>query len=277
MFRIQGTVTKGVRLAIAISSIIATQIGSADAGLIRVQFEPSSAFVASTIAFSGVEASAAAADPAFGSSGSNAWNHLTIAPAPTPAVSPSFSNLVDTNGVATGVGLSFTGTVYSANDLPVDNNGSDALENEYFLINPTSVRYAITGLAANTLMAFYLYSPNFTHYDSSNSVGQPDRGFTLTANGDTINVPSGTGTGNNALAFVTTDSTGTISGTWSTAGNEGDWSGFQLATATVPELSSLVLAATGVALVLGSRAMGRRRADLRRPDDHPWPAIGDAS
>jgi len=182
-----------------------------------------------------VESHAAAADPIFASTGSNTWNYLAIDPFDAATTNPSFSNLVDSAGSATGVAISFTGNVSAANDEPVDNNGSDALENEYFLICGSScgtisasVTYTISGLPANTVVAFYLYSPNFTLTDSGDPVGVPNRGYRLTANSVTVDVPSGYGT-NDALAYVTTDASGNISGTWSVPnGNEGDWSGFQI-------------------------------------------------
>ena len=133
------------------------------------------------------------------------------------------------------------------------------MENEYFLIGSSTVSYTISGLPADTEVAIYLYSPNFTHFDSPNQNDQPNRGFALTANGETILVPSGFGT-NNMLAFVRTDSSGDISGLWYTPnGNEGDWSGFQIA--TVPEPSSLALLGCGLG-GLGFLAALRCRRNL---------------
>jgi hypothetical protein len=253
---------KALRPLLVIPLALAGLLGSARADLIRVQFEPNASFEGrAPINFTGVESSAASADPVFGTDGSNTWNHLALLTGINFNYNPLFSNLVDSAGAATGVGISFTGTLYSANDTPVDNNGSDALENEYFINYASTVGYTISGLAPNSRMALYLYSPNFQHYDSVDPVGQPSRAFTLTANGQSIFVPSGTGTGNNALAFVTANASGQISGTWTTAGNEGDWSGFQIATATVssvPEPSSAVMM-----LVMGG-AFGLAGAYLRR-------------
>jgi hypothetical protein len=161
--------------------------------------EPSAPFAGrAPIDFTGVESAAAANNPIFGSNGSNTWNHLSIAPGPAPT-NPSFSNFVDSAGNPTSVGISFTGSVASANDTPVDTKDSDALENDYFLHFKNTVDYTISGLPADTLAAFYLYSPNFTHFDSGDPTDEPNRGFQLTANGSTIDVPSGFGT-NNAFA-----------------------------------------------------------------------------
>ncbi len=212
--------------------------------VIRADFQPATSFDGRPpVNFTGVESKAAAADPVFGSNGTNTWNHLSVNDAgtnggapPVPlTVNPSFPNLLDSTGATTSVTLSFTGTVSGGDDSPTDSSGSDGLENDYFLINylqqgmtiAKSVNYTLSGLPANTTVALFFYVPNFAHADSSNPNDNGDRGFILTANGQTINVNSGTY--NNALAYVTTDANGAISGTWTTAGNEGDWSGMQLA------------------------------------------------
>ena len=218
--------------------------------IISVNFQSNAPFDGrAPVSFTGVESQASAAYSAFGAS--NIWNNLSIAPDPTHTTDPSFSGLVDSTGAATGVGISFTGTIGAANDVPIDNVGSDAVENEYFLIwtgvTSTTAGYAITGLPADTQVALYLYAPNFTQFGS--------RGYQLTANGSVITVPSGPS--DNALAFVTTDASGDISGVWSTPpGIEGDFSGFQLAYSpsgsAVPEPATLTLfgvALTGLGLL----------------------------
>lgn len=210
--------------------------------VIRVQFEPNAAFSGrAPINFTGVESAAAAAYAAFGSSGSNTWNYCTIQPAVATA-NPMCSNLVNSSGTPTGVSIQFTGNIEAANDNPVDTTGSDALENDYFLIDAgpasTTAQFKITGLPASRTVYLYLYAPNFSNNNSANPTGQPSRGYTLTfTNGTTINVSSGSN--DNALATVTTDSSGTISGTWSTAGNEGDWSGLQIAIPAVTQATQV--------------------------------------
>ena len=236
--------------------------------VIRCDFQPSDPFAGRPpVDFTGVENLAATENPAFGSLGSNTWNYVLIA-ASIPGnlgggvLDPSFSNLVDSAGNATSVGISFAGTIGAADDNPIDNSGSDALENDYFLIDvppttSTSAGFAISGLPANTLVTMALYTPNFADADSGNPFDDGNRSYILTANGSQIDVASG-GSGVQ-LATVTSDASGVISGTWSTIGNEGDWSGIQLAYVT-PEPSTLVMLVIGSAALL---ACGLRRRRLQ--------------
>lgn len=248
-------------LGIALAAATALSV-SAD--VIRVDFQPNAPFAGRAPAdFTGVETQAAAANSIFGSNGSNTWNYLSINPS-TPTTDPAFSNLVDSAGTTTGVSVAFTGILSSANDGSVNNSGSNALENDYFLIDGyvPSALYTIGGLPANTTVALCLYAPNFTLYDSPNPVDQPNRGYNLTANGELITVPSGPD--DNALAYITTDALGDISGTWSTAGNEGDWSGFQIAWSTTqiatPEPATWEFILCGLGLLVIRYSRHRRAA-----------------
>jgi hypothetical protein len=237
------------------------------ADVIRVDMQPSPGFDGRTsVNFTGPESSATAANPIFGSDGANAWNYLNITTG--TATDPSFSNLANSEGVATGVSIAFTGTVGAANDNPLF-SGSEGVENDYFLICgsgcgnvSSSVTYTISGLPVSTLVALYLYSPSFTQNDSSDPTDQPNRGYTLTANGTSVNVPSGSGS-ENALLYITTDASGDIAGTWSVPdGNEGDWSGFQIgypiASSATPLPAALPLFGSGLGL-LGLIASRRKR------------------
>jgi hypothetical protein len=250
---------------------------AANGAVIRVDMQPSTAFSGNApVNFSGVESQAAAADSQFGSDGANIWNYLTEAPN-TGVYSASFDGLVDSTGAATSVNLSLNSAngFFAADDTPIDNSGSDGVENDYFGIISSTVNYTISGLPADTEVALYLYAPNFTHFDSGDPTDQPSRGYQLTANGAAITVNSGSS--NNALAFVTTDASGDISGVWSAPnGNEGDWSGFQLAFSSspdAPEPSTGALIATGLVVLPLSAARGRRRRRpaAAMPPDRPQP------
>ena len=241
-------------LAAAALLLSASMAGKASAEVIRVDMQPSPAFANGlAVNFTGVETKAAATDPLFGSLGTNTWNYLTLPPYPTLTPSVAFLNLVDSAGLGTTVGFSIDGSIsnsgISAGDnAPIDNVGSDALENDYFLTLHAKA-YTISGLPVNTLVAFYTYAPNFVANNSQIS-HSPSRGYLLTANGVTITVASGPS--NDALAFFTTDAAGAVSGIWSTPNdaNEGDWSGFQIAYA-VPEPGSLELVAGSMLATAG--------------------------
>lgn len=255
------------RLAAGALLASAAMAGSASAEVIRVDLQPSPAFAnGSAVNFTGVETKAAAINPLFGSQGTNTWNYLTLPPYPTLTKSVAFLNLVDSTGLVTTVGFSIDGSISNsgisaADNAPIDNVGSDALENDYFLTLHKKA-YTISGLPANTSVAFYTYAPNFVVNNSEISTS-PSRGYLLTANGVMITVASGPS--NDALAYVTTDATGAVSGIWSTPNdaNEGDWSGFQVAY-TVPEPGSLELVA-GSMLATAGIFWGRRSAAGRPP------------
>jgi len=245
------------------AGLLLTGLGAAQAAteVIRADFQSNSAFAGrDPVDFTGVESSAAAANSIFGSNGSNTWNYLTVDPAPSVTVNPSFDDLLDSSGNVTGVSIAFTGSISSANDTPIDNSGSNGVENDYFAIGgTTTVDYTISGLPADTKVAFYLYSPNFTQYDSGYPDNIPSRGYQLTANGDTITVPSGFGT-ENALAYVVTNASGDISGVWSSPElNEADWSGFQIGYGSpVPEPATWVMMLAGFGLLACAGARGAR-------------------
>jgi hypothetical protein len=216
--------------------------------VISIDFQPNAPFGPNApVDFTGVESQAATANPVFGNS--NIWNYLAIAPATTQTVNPSFSSLVNSAGVGTTVGLSFTGSLTAADDAPIDNSGSDGLENDYLLVNAagasSSATYTITGLPANTSVTLYLYAPNFGASHSQ------VRGDSFTVNGTPVTIAATGSTDDTALLTVTTDPSGDISGTWAANGShEGDWSGMQLAY-VVPEPGAALLALLGLSSLFG--------------------------
>lgn len=220
--------------------------------VIRVDLQPNSGSW-TRIDYTGVESQAATANSEFGSSGGNLWNHLSIHGYSDNTTNPSFSNLIDSAGHSTNVSFSITGAITSASDNPINTNGSNALQNDYFLVfSGHAVQYTIAGLSANTRIDFFNYAPNFTN--------RGNRGYNLTANGTAISVPN-TSNNNTAFTSITSTATGTITGTFSSPTGEADWSGFQLAysTAAVPEPTTWAMIIFGFGIVGG----GLRRRSIK--------------
>jgi hypothetical protein len=207
-----------------------------------VQFQGTAA----PVGFQGVEADAAAADPAFASS--DQWNHLQPG-------NMTFTDLITSIGATSNASFS-TQYVFGYNA------GTHNLPDTYFYqyaANAVSTPFTISGLAPNESFTLFLYAYNSVH--SAN-----DRGESFTVGSSTFD----SATGNPASldptdavdGFITgvTDSTGTISGTWafdpSNVSGEIDWSGFQLdvsnAVAT-PEPGTLALLVGGLGFVILGR------------------------
>jgi hypothetical protein len=215
--------------------------------IVSADFQPNADFGGyAPVDFSGVESQAAAANPVFASS--NVWNYPSVDPTVAEATTnASFSNLVNSAGATTSVGISFTGTFSSAIGTPIDNSGSDGLENDYFELDgnnqlSSTIAYSISGLPANMLISVFLYSPNFGASHGT------DRGYNLTLNGTAVDVASASTANNTALVNVMSTASGTITGTWTSDHSaEADWSGFQLSyMAPEPSTWAAVLSSAGL-------------------------------
>jgi hypothetical protein len=230
-----------------VAALLGSLAISAQATLIRVDFQASSGWPAEAYG-PGVEPLASAADPRFGSSGSNIWDIRSRPGADTVSTS-TFSNLLETStGVATGVSIAFGNLTAAGNESVAD---YPLLDDCLILLdgvtdNPCS--YTISGLTPNVETRLFLYSIS--------SASQAERTFDFTANGSSpVNVNE------NGLEVITTaDAQGLVSGVWSIpqGGGEANWSGFQLAQGVpVPEPSTCAMALAGLAC--GGYTMFRRR------------------
>ena len=108
--------------------------------------------------YSGVEPLAAAANPVFGAA--NVWNDAMLGYL-SPETNPSFSNLLDSHGTTTNVGVQFTGQV----DTYTGTDGScpNTLFCDFIYLNGGVLDWTITGLTPNSVNYLYFYnygSPN---------------------------------------------------------------------------------------------------------------------
>ncbi len=197
--------------------------------------------------FTGVEASAAAANPLFAAA--NVWNYAETDVAYTYLTySGSYPSLVDSTGAATSVGLSVVGAdsggYYSYNSKWP----GDDLRNDYLmLLSPntaTSLLWDLSGLSPNAPYAFYFYN---TKVDVNGIDISAPFNMLVDTNGDgdlgdeTAYHVSGDG----ILATAVSDANGVICGEMLPhTDGAGGWSGFQIA--LVPEPSTLALLATGL-------------------------------
>lgn len=169
---------------------------------------------------------------------------------------PSFSNLVDSTGAATGVGLSLTGSVKAFSGF--NNPSTDALRKDYIFFNSpsnpaTSLSWEITGLVACAAYDFFAYGG-----DASSSRGWIMRVDKGGSSDKTVAGLSGTA----SFAGVIADGSGRITGSVLPSGDgitaiEVDWAAFQLLAlppATVPEPGTSAL------LVVGLMGLGAAQA-----------------
>jgi PEP-CTERM motif len=217
---------------------------------------------------SGSEAAATAANPAFGAA--NVWNNL-FAPAALDT-NLTWSNLVDSAGAASSVGLSITGTVGPTDFTPWEpapdpirtaflfwNSWQDGL-GAYGAGESTNITWKLTGLQPNATYAMFFYGalPDMNRYFNVTIGGASQQVWSYS---DYVPHPL-TGT---LFAMVYSDASGSITGTgdgsgsgWSGSANEADWAGFQIVrlSSTTPEPGSLLLLGSGV---LGIAGMVRRK------------------
>jgi hypothetical protein len=246
-----GTVLSSVTLiALLVLAIAQPGIAQTKDLLISVAFKTDNPQGNSPL-ISGPEAAATFANPLFGAA--NLWNNLHFAYALN--TNPSFNNLVDSTGTATGVKFAITGTVGATDFWPWE-SVFDPLRSGIVVWNSwttglgafgagesTSISWKLTGLPSNATFDMCLYG-SFTDID---------RGFDMTIQGIKMSIPT-FGTAFNSpsappprpncvlFANVVSDARGTIHGVGAgvpggetlDALNEANWSGFQLVQITRP-------------------------------------------
>jgi hypothetical protein len=192
---------------------------------------------------SGPEPAATAALPLFGAA--NVWNNL---PATFGVLTrnPSWSNLVDSNGTMTRVRFSVAGTVLPVNLYPYgpDLYVGNTLRSQWIAWNSwngpipgaagpgesTTIRWTIGGLLPNHRYSMFFYG----------AVANIARSFDMRIQGRTKNIPTylyGTPMGSGGVYFANlwSDGRGRVQGLGvgvgddTTAENEANWVGFQLA------------------------------------------------
>jgi hypothetical protein len=206
-----------------LSVFIVTLMTSNDAWAVLISVDLESSFTGQHQPFSGVDPEAAAADSIFNAA--NIWNHLGTTG--FQVVNPSFQNLVDSNGINTGVSFSITGSI-SAFGF---DNPADALLSDYICWscrgNPDTIDWTIAGLAPSTEYVLF--------FNGSDSNASTPRQFSMlidtNGNGSladevarTVVSPPGT-----LFASVFSDANGRIIGRGIAMGSEANWGGFQLA------------------------------------------------
>jgi hypothetical protein len=225
----------------ALGAALVLAAGTAQAALIRVDFEATSGGWGSVSVSDGtVESRAVNADSVFASSGSNVWNILTVPSWNTMTLSPSYTGLKDTaTGNATGVSMSFTGYLSSAAGGSGNNQDPSY---DYFVLHESgtggmpSVGYTISGLLPNTQVKLFLYSALLSN-----------RGYDFSIGATTYTVASGSSTG--LLVTGTTNGSGELSGTYTRTNSESNISGIQIY--QIPEPASLgMLGVAAIAMLL---------------------------
>lgn len=133
-----------------VAAALALSAAQAEAALVSVDFGTTAtgSAPAPSPTFSGPEAAATAANARFGAA--NVWNAIQLPEFNAAAVvNPSFSNLRDNTGAATGIGLSLTGSAKGFSGF--NNPSTDTLRKDYLLFNSISntastLSFEITGL-----------------------------------------------------------------------------------------------------------------------------------
>lgn len=178
------------------------------------------------------------------------WNGINIPsfssanPIANPAVNPSFSNLLDSQGNATGISLNLEGSISGFNNGAAVNN---PVNDDYIFwgISGTSdtLGWSIDGLVAGGEYELALYGGSGNGRQFNMLVDTNGDGNLGDEVAKFVNVGLGQGA---FFASVFADSNGRISGLGDSPG-EANWGGFQLRVLStpVPEPTTALLLATG--------------------------------
>jgi hypothetical protein len=221
--------------------------------------------------YSGVEAQAAGLNASFAAA--NVWNDAQLGYGPAGSVNPTFPGLLDSTGAASGLTLSITGTASAYN------GGGTPLFGSYLYFNSpnqpsTGFTWTLSGLTPGATYDMVFYGANTNQSRSFDMVVDTDGNGAF--GNDTAFAVVTALSADPAPALrtgITASATGTISGQAIGVGSntdfasEGNWSGFQIASAgpAIPPVSGVPEPGSALVgmMVLGLCGVGsarRRRA-----------------
>jgi hypothetical protein len=229
---------KVTKSSVAVAALLVLSLAVArttQANLISVELQDTTA---GSHNFSGVEATAAAADTAFAAA--NVWNQVTVSGTyPGYFTSASGSGLVDSTGAATSV--AFTASASGTTGWTTNNNtsGQDSLRGDNWSLynSADSINWNLTGLEAGAAKRLFFYPGGLPNQELGYRLTIDTNGNGSLADESAIDI-----IGKGTMVTAITSGGGGILGQVAVLSGVSDacFAGFQVASA-VPEPSMIIL------------------------------------